>query len=276
MELQAIQKYWDYKPSDRPPGHIGMSGIGMCKRRLAYVHHEIEGIALDWRAKIIFDDGNLHHTQIRTALREGLILSNSCYTLVREEEEVKLGSLTGHIDGILKHDNVACQEDGHYTMLLEVKSMNDRGFQELKRTGELSKDYAAQVSAYLRSLGYDTACVLVKNKNTGEMLRMYFDRDDVLLDERLQALEEVKESAEAEYVKREYHANDDGTLDWHCNYCPFVNLCWRHEGVKQVGPHKFVLNTKIVTPDTNCNTTLSDIKEDSKKNRRKRRKGLAR
>lgn len=269
MELEAIKTFWDYKPADRPPGHIGMSGIGHCKRQLAYVKHEIKGTELDWRAKIIFDDGNLHHSQIRQALREGLVILNSCYTLVREEEEVKLGQLTGHIDGVLKHDNLKCQDDDHRTMLLEVKSMNDRGFQELKRTGELSKEYESQVSAYLRATGYKTACVLAKNKNSGEMLRLYIDCNDVLLDERLSALQEVYESAEAEDVKREYDSDEEGNLPWQCNYCPFVNLCWRHEGVFQEGTKKYKLLTKIVEQERNLEQNLS---HQSKKNRRKRRK----
>ncbi len=273
MELEAIKQYWDYKPADRAPGHIGMSGLGHCKRQLAYVKHEIKGQELDWRAKIIFDDGNLHHTQIRKALRDGLALMNSCYSLVKEEEEVKLGQLTGHIDGVLQHDDVQCSNDEHKTMLLEVKSMNDRGFGELKRTGELSREYKAQLSAYLRATGYKTACVLAKNKNTGEMLRLYVEADDVLLDERLAALSEVYASEEAEDVAREYEAKEDGTLPWQCNYCPFVNLCWRHEGVFSEGPKKFKLLTKIVEQERKVVQELSD---DAKKNKRKRKKGLAR
>lgn len=270
--LKAIESFWDYKPADRPSGHIGMSGIGHCKRQLAYVKHEVLGKPLDWRAKIIFDDGNLHHTQIRKALRDGLVLLNSCYSLVREEEEVKLGQLTGHIDGVLQHDHVRCNEDDHITMLLEVKSMNDRGFGELKRTGELSKEYAAQTSAYLRATGLKEARILAKNKNTGEMLSLSFACNDVLLDERIAALQEVYESGDAEDVAREYQSSDEGLLPWQCNYCPFVDLCWRHEGVFEKSTKKYALMTKIVDNERQLEQELS---KTSSKNRRKRKKGLA-
>lgn len=270
MELEAIKTFWDYKPPDRPPGHIGMSGIGHCKRQLAYVRHEIKGQELDWRAKIIFDDGNLHHNQIRKALREGLSIINSCYSLVREEEEVKLGKLTGHIDGVLQHDNVRCNDDDHRTMLLEVKSMNDRGFGELKRTGELSFEYRCQLSAYLRATGLKTGCILAKNKNTGEMLSLKVDCDEALLDERLQALSEVYSSEDAEQVDREYAEKEDGSLPWQCNYCPFVNMCWRHEGVFESSTKKYKLLTKIVEQEQKLLTELSDEKDKSRKNRKKR------
>ena len=271
MELEAIKEYWDYQKSDRPEGHIGMSLIGHCGRQLGYVHHKVPGLQLDWRAKIIFDDGNLHHTQIRKALREGLVLKDSCYSLVKEEETVALGSLKGHIDGILQHDHIKCKGGDHQTMLLEVKSMNDRGFQELKRTGVLQKEYGSQTSAYLRATGLRTACILAKNKNSGEMLRLYYTIDDVLLDERIGVLFSVGASDDPEAVPREYGPDARGRLPWQCNYCPFVNLCWRHEGVKNVGPHKYELVTKTVSDDKNVD---GNVKETSKSNR-KRRKGLA-
>ncbi len=181
MILNAIKSYWDSQKNDRPAGHIGMSAIGMCSRRLAYMHHEIPGIPLDWRAKIIFDIGNLYHKQLRKVLADGLTMTQPCTALIREEEEVRLGILTGHIDGVLAHDP-HCENEGHKSTLLEVKSMNERGFTELKKTGELSKDYRAQTSAYLRSTGYASATMLIANKNTGDMLSMQYSGNSELLD----------------------------------------------------------------------------------------------
>lgn len=258
-ELDAIQAYWDYQKNDRPPGHIGMSGLGHCGRQLGYVFHEIEGAPLDWRAKIIFDDGHLHHDQIRKALREGLSLQNSCYSLIREEEEVTLGIVKGHVDGVLEHDNVKCQKDGHFSKLLEVKSMNDRGFAELKRTGELSKEYAVQTSAYLRASGLRSAVILAKSKNTGEMLRLEYDCDEALLNERLKILHTVLASEDPEQVAREYQPNHDGALPWNCGYCPYVQLCWRDNGVIRKAPHKYELLTKFVVDLHNLST--KDVKK---------------
>ncbi len=246
MELEAIQAFWDYQKADRPPGHIGMSALGHCGRQNAYNYHEIEGRPLDWRAKIIFDDGHLHHDQIRKALREGLVLNESCYSLVREEEQVMLGVVPGHVDGVLQHDHIQCQDKDHFSMLLEVKSMNDRGFSELKRTGELSMEYASQTSAYLRATGLQAAVILAKNKNTGEMLRLVYQCDAKLLDARLQVLHSVLASEQPEAVSREYGPNGDGKLPWHCGYCPHTMLCWRENGVVMKGPHKYELLTKNV------------------------------
>lgn len=256
MILQAIKAYWDDQRKDRPAGHIGMSAIGHCARQLAYSHHQMVGMPLEWRSKVIFDDGDLHHTQIRKALREGLVLNKSCYQLYGEEETVNLGELTGHIDGVLVHESEKCDNQSHKDMLLEVKSMNDRGFSEVRRAGKLlSFEYRAQVSAYLRAMALSHAIILIKNKNNGDMQTVIYEGEDVLLDDRLDKLSDVLKSATPEDILREYHADEDGKLPWQCNYCPYVFLCWRHEGVTQHGSHFYKIGQqstlevpKIVMP----------------------------
>lgn len=267
MILQVIKEYWEYQKSDRPPGTIGMSAIGHCGRQLGYVKHLTFHQDHDWRAKIIFDDGNRHHDQIRKAIREGLALKNSCFSLVGEEEEVCLGILKGHVDGILKHDDEACKGQGHETMLLEVKSMNERAFEAFKKDRKLPYEYECQVSAYLRASGYDTADIVIKNKNTGEMDEMLYKENGELLDSRLEILAQVVDSNEPEDVQRDYSYDaKTGKLPWQCGYCPYVELCWRHEGVKEVGRHKYQVPTayaknidtlrKLSTKVANSDTTL--------------------
>ena len=258
LALDAVRAYWDCKKSDRPESHIGMSALGHCGRQLAYKYHEIPGNPYDWRAKIIFDDGHLHHDQIRKALAEGLVLMNSCYSLVKEEEQVSLGYVTGHIDGMLEHDDIKCENKEHRDLLLEVKSMNDRGFNEFKKTGELSKEYAIQTSAYMRATGVSGALILAKNKNSGEMLQLLYNGDSDLLDQRLRVLYDVHKSGQPEDVLREYGPNAAGVLPWNCGYCPFVRLCWRDNGLVQKAEHKFELTQKFVVDLHNCNT--KDVK----------------
>jgi len=269
--FDAIKAYWDYQKSDRPAGHIGMSGIGHCARQMAYQHHQVEGSPLEWRSKVIFDDGDMHHDQLRKALREGLVLTKSCYGLYGEEEEVCLGVLKGHIDGMLAHETEKCDNSQHKDMLLEIKSMNERGFAELKRTKTLSFEYRAQVSAYLRASGLGHALILVKNKNTGDMFTLIYEGEDELLDNRLNVLSEVLRSEAPEDLRREYHPEKDGDLDWHCNYCPFVMMCWRHEGVIQKGSHYFTIGQKtlpfseIVNKKCQPVTTETDPTQENKK-----------
>lgn len=307
MILQAIKDYWEYKKNDRPNDHIGMSAIGHCARQLAYKKHNTFSEPPDWRAKIIFDDGDRHHDQIRLALREGLSLTKSCYSLIGEEEEVHLGTaLVGHIDGILKHDDDDCKESGHESMLLEVKSMNERGFEQFQRERKLPYEYECQVSAYLRASGYDKAQIIIKNKNTGQMDQMVYTENGALLDARLELLAQVLASETPEDVDRDWtYDPKTGKLPWQCGYCPYVELCWRHEGVQKEDRHKYRIPTAyaknvdtlrklshdVATKDyphtgtvigtelaTTHNAPLKDIDESvdsgKTKGRKRRKKGL--
>lgn len=296
MIFDAIKAYWEDQKEDRAPDHIGMSAIGHCGRQLAYKFHGIPGIPLDWRTKVIFDDGDMHHEQLRRAIADGLVLTNSCYSLCGEEDEVTLGVLRGHVDGILVHDKEACQNSMHHDMLLEVKSMNDRSFNELKKTNKLSFEYRAQVSAYLRAGSLGRAYILAKNKNNGDIYCVVYEGEDDLLDNRLTVLGDVLASTTAEDIRREYHAKASGDLEWQCNYCPFVKLCWRHEGVVELSPRKYKLVdnlrppvTKSVISNTDASSkgtekvvgtevatvtnVVSEIHENSVENKRKKRKG---
>ena len=276
MILEAIKSYWNYQKEDRPANHIGMSSLGHCGRQLAYKHHQVKGADLDWRSRVIFDDGDMHHTQIRKAISEGLVLNKSCYGLYGEEEEVNLGVLSGHIDGALIHDSTNCTNGQHKDMLLEVKSMNERGFSEFRRTRKLSFEYRAQVSAYLRASAMGHAYILVKNKNNGDMDYLIYEGEDELLDHRLSVLSDVLASTVPEDIRREYHADEGGELEWQCNYCPFVMLCWRHEGVVEVGNKKFKLKNNLAIQKasdvTEIVTTETEKKDESPKEKSKKNK----
>lgn len=267
MILKAIKEYWEYQKSDRPPGTIGMSQIGHCARQLAYVKHLTFSEPHDWRAKIIFDDGNRHHDQIRLAIREGLIQQGSCYSLTGEECEVNIGELKGHVDGILFHDDDKCVGRGHETMLLEVKSMNERGFAQFQKERKLPYEYECQVSAYLRASGYDRAHIVIKNKNTGQMDEMVYVENVMLLDSRLEVLEDVYNSTTPEDVSRDWTYNEKtGNLPWQCGYCPFVALCWRHEGAKEYERHKWRVPTSYAkNVDTLRKLVTESVTDDLEK-----------
>lgn len=112
----------------RDPSHITMSSLGHCARQLAYRYHGVEGKPLSWRTMMVFKDGDTAHTQLRAMIVEGLTGSQSCYELIEQEKEVNYQGIIGHVDGILGHKDQMCSNANHRPLLLEVKSMNDRGF----------------------------------------------------------------------------------------------------------------------------------------------------
>lgn len=187
-----------------------------------------------WRSMMVFRDGDMAHTQLRELISEGLKSKTApltCYSLVDQEKKVSFEGIEGHVDGILKHDSEKCKDGAHHDMLLEVKSMNDRAFSELEKKKELGYEYRCQVSGYLAATGLEVAVILAKNKNNGDIIELLYRKEPDLLAERTSVVDLILLSQTPEDVQREYGPNTRGNLPWQCGYCPFVELCWRHESV---------------------------------------------
>lgn len=234
--IKAIQLAIDLEEDDRDPSKITMSSLGHCARKLAYRHHGVSGATLDFKAKGTLDDGNMAHAQLRPWIRRGLIEGGSCYRLVDQEKDVETHGIGGHIDGFLKHRNSKCHDKGHDDMLLEVKSMNEYRFKDFKEHGKLDFEYRCQVSGYLSSLGLYHAIILGKNKNKFDLHEQEYEIEPALLNDRFAIVDRVKVSNNPEEINKEHQPMKGGILPWQCGYCPFVKLCWRHEGVIEIKP----------------------------------------
>ena len=242
----GIKKLLESKLDSRDPSVISMSAIGHCARQLAYRVHCVSGTPLTWRSQMIFNDGDMAHNQLRGMLAKSLIEQQSCYRLVKEEFDTEFEGVSGHIDGVLEH-SATCQGTGpeHKTLLLEVKSMNDRGFSELRKTGELPWEYRCQVSGYLAGMNLDEALILVKNKNNGDLLEYRYSIEHDILISRMQVVERIAASECPEEVARDYVPNNRGNLPWQCNYCPFVRTCWNEFEPTEHREKRWSINTKL-------------------------------
>lgn len=240
----AITSYLDAVPEDRDPSRLSISSLGHCGRQLAYRKHGLRGEPNGWRTKAKFDDGNLAQDQLRKWIRKGLIRTKQCYRLTGEEAEVTLGPLRGHVDGILEHYPRSCKNPNHTNKLLEIKTMNPKGFMMYQREG-ISFEYKCQVNGYLKGAGLTEALILVKEKGD-----FYVDDsqtitlDQELVNRRLGIVESVLNSQGPEEVAREYGPDKKGNLPWQCNYCPFIKHCWRAQEPIESKPYKYQL-TKI-------------------------------
>ena len=241
-----VKKRFERRVDSRDPGLISMSSLGHCTRQLAYRHHGVVSEPFNWRTMAIFADGDMAHTRLRLELVNGLIEEKSCYRLEHQESEVELEGIVGHVDGMLMHDSSICQMTQHKDLMLEVKSMNDRAFSEAKKTGEIGYEYRCQLSGYLAAAKMEQAVVLLKNKNNSDLLSFLYTVEHDIIKVRLDAIESVIVSNDAEEVPREYGPNARGNLPWQCGYCPFVTLCWRHEGVTEKKEHHYYVNMKQV------------------------------
>ena len=224
-----------YKDGERDPTIISMSSLGHCGRQLAFRKLGHSGRPLTWRSKMIFHDGDLHHTSIRAMIIEALKSFMPCYKLEDQEKKVFLNNgdypaIGGHVDGVLVHDANKCEwrEENHESMLFEFKSRNDRAFKEFE-DGKIDHSYLIQIYSYLYSLNLNKALVLAKNKNNGRLLEHIVELDKEELNKRLEVYKKVMEAKKPEDLPREYEPKKGGWLPWPCGYCPFIRTCWGSE-----------------------------------------------
>lgn len=110
------------KDNDRALNVNAPSAVGQCLRARYYTRTNApcDTFSIDARTRRIFDNGTAVHERIQRDLKEAGILLMDEVPIINEEYNIQ-----GHTDGILKLSNI---ELG----VLEIKSINSRGFSELK------------------------------------------------------------------------------------------------------------------------------------------------
>ena len=115
------------KPNDRAVNVNAPSQAGKCNRANYYMRNQYEGDGgIDPRTQRIFDNGTFTHERLQTYLLEMDLLLMDEVPLLNEPYNIQ-----GHTDGFLNLDPEVA--------ILEIKSINSRGFADLKDAKEEHK-----------------------------------------------------------------------------------------------------------------------------------------
>ena len=127
------------KDNDRALNVNAPSAVGQCLRARYYsrTNAPCDPFSIDARTRRIFDNGTAVHERIQRDLKEAGILLMDEVPIINEEYNIQ-----GHTDGIIKLSDT---ELG----VLEIKSINSRGFSELKSE---KPEHKRQGLVYLFSL----------------------------------------------------------------------------------------------------------------------------
>ena len=141
--------------------YLGMSGIGgRCERALWYAFRGYTPSALEGRAQMIFNLGDLVEQEVLKWLRA------AGYRIAEQQREfVALnGYFRGHCDGVIE----GVTKRPH---ILEIKSASSGRFKMFQKDGirAVSEEYWAQVQCYMGYGGLDRAVWVVMNKDTCEL-----------------------------------------------------------------------------------------------------------
>lgn len=220
-----------------------ISGPDRCIRQLDYYAQNWMRQPFPGRFITVLDDSSWHEQLVKDWIRK------SVFELHSEQMEVICGHVSGrpmkgHIDGIIT-DILGIDR------LIEIKAINHFSFQDTWN-GHPPLDYITQTMLYLRGVkeinpDINQALLFMKNKNQSQYLEflMTYDAeaDNVLIHNMVLSTGETKdlglmienvtrsaierfEEIELFRAEKKLHDRPYDRDDWHCQYCPYGDLCW--------------------------------------------------
>ena len=209
-----IMEIANAKPSRN---YLGASSIGEeCDRKIWYGYHDRKKIQ-DPRVHRIMDVG---HWMESYALA---MLKVSDYEVFHEENGSQFGftdeEVAGNADGVITLDGNPC--------LLEIKSANDKRFQEMVRDGvERSNPvYFTQMQVYMHYLELDQALYFVVNKNNCDIHMEIVKYEKIKATYAVNRGKEIIREEDVEQVARSYKSK----AFFKCKYCDYRSICWKSE-----------------------------------------------
>ena len=199
------------------------STIGFpCDRHLWYSAEGYEPLH-DAKTLRIFDVGTaLEPMVIRWLENEGWEIV--CYNQGSQDAdiehviEVSGGEIRGHFDAIISRPGIG-------TILIDVKTMNDRSFSHWKRLGteEKSPQYLDQLHVYgyaaiIAGLSFDRLGIVALNKNDSDL-------EIELIDYSIERMVEIQTRAERIFHLSEPPSPGPRLMKWSCRYCSYRYVC---------------------------------------------------
>ena len=220
QNLPEIEKVWKEYKSKRikqfPQNNLRASSVGNTCKRYHYmsIKNWREKPIHDYMLQSIFDEGNYHETLV---IQE---LQNMGFEIMHQQRPIQIDKplITGHIDGILRHNEIDYPFD--------VKTMSPWAFDSVNSAEDLmfskkvyQRQYPAQLQLYLLMSGNEHGCFIMKNKVTGELKAIWMQID-------YDYLEPILKRAEAVYEDLKNETPSDRCNDFDlCNNCDFRHIC---------------------------------------------------
>lgn len=152
---------------------IGSSSVGKSVPDLIkhFLHVDDIEIAENESLKAILASGTKTHENIENEwMKIGYAVAHEYY--IKDEEN----NIEGWIDAIVK-DNTS--KTGY--AVSDIKTINERGYQEVLRTGQVKDTYKAQINFYMHQMGYDKGYLHFVNRDNPDAtpitVSLNYDKD---------------------------------------------------------------------------------------------------
>lgn len=214
----------DLRPRFRPGKRLSPSSIGGCERAAVFQFAGLRGHKrVDPRSESIFETGDWYHHKWQSIFRDmELVLGSDRIKVGGIEEKVSFAKL--YIMGYLDL-RVQLPVDGVMRWItVDVKSINDRGFQAVSADGEPLPDHKKQVITYCRAAKTRYGAVLYENKNTSEHLFYLFEYDKSMWAEVRLWCERVIDALNDKKLPQKHPDCAQGNFSY--ERCPHKKLCY--------------------------------------------------
>lgn len=219
------------KPNDRAINVNAPSQAGRCNRANYYMRmqEESDGV-IDPRTQRIFDNGTYTHERIQNYLIEMELLEMEEVPLINEKYNIQ-----GHTDGFLNIDGEI--------VILEIKSINDNQFTQLK---DAKEEHKKQGLVYLYCAEERRLYLKNKYKSVKEFNKSYLERYGYF-EKFYQHLKDGRKFSREEKIKNEVELNllSDNLLFY--TDTPVNKVCFLYENKNNQELKEFILERNMIT-----------------------------
>lgn len=243
---RVLETMEDWRRGNEPErSHLGASVVGVgCGTRVALDYRHASPNKPDGRLIRLFNRGHMEEARLVAALT---VAGIKCKTVSKHGGQIsyELRGVRGSVDG------VARLPDGRLAVL-EFKTMSQRPFDELCRTGTIKDQHMTQMQCGMAGLGLETALYVACHKDTDTIavFEVAADRNiaveaDSLAFEvvhgAIPMIEFPRGSVQCKYCPHKaichggespvahcktcVHALSDGNGRWSCSVAKFGQLC---------------------------------------------------
>lgn len=218
---QRIAQFSKSGARDRDSGKYHPSSIGACQRAVMFklfggTKNRPYDAASVAKGQSIFGNGDYVHLRLQILLKRMGILE--CYEM---ELDYPPWNMEGHSDGVVV-------PDGERTVL-EIKSINDRGYGELSKYGA-KEDHIKQVQCYMHMAKLKNAIILYENKDKQMWMEFKVPYDPAhaaKIEKYVKTLDALRKSRTLPDREGDSPQSDA------CRWCDFSQMCYSQHKVDE-------------------------------------------
>ena len=215
-------------------GKFYPSSVGMCSRKVVYQMSGYPRPPMDGRVLLILENGTTFHERMENVMEKAGILIAPELSIKSQELNI-----SGRSDAIIKNHlphevsdeivkladpegKVVYEGPESEILIVELKSINKRGFDWLTKKNEHKEEHELQLQLYMYLTGIKQGILLYECKDNQSLAEFYIKYDQQKVDYIVNKIKNInKHVEEGTLPQREYVKTD-----FQCRYCDYADICW--------------------------------------------------